>query len=237
MSELLSSFTAGWGAQFLRAASMTVIVSACAFSLGLAIGAVAAWARLHTSLFARIIGSTYTTVSRGVPELLIIYLFFFGGNSALIGFVNGVLGYEGRIELNAFSVAVIALSLIAGGYFTEVLRGAYAAIPKGQLEAATAMGLRRSKILRRIIAPQLFRYALPGCANIWQLLLKDSALVSVTGLVEIMRQSQIASNSTREPFFFYSIACVLFIAITMITSAGFRKAEKRLARGYSERSR
>lgn len=237
MTDISVWLTTGWGAQFLRAAGMTATVSLCAFALGLGIGAMAAWARLSASRPARIFGAAYTTVSRGVPELLIIYLFFFGGNSALNGIVHGVFGYEGRVELDAFSVAVIALSLIAGGYFAEVLRGAFLAIAKGQIEAAEAIGMRRAAILRRIIVPQLFRFALPGCGNIWQLLLKDTALVSVTGLVEIMRQSQIAANATREPFVFYSIACLLFIAITAVSSMGFRMAEKRVARGHAEGSR
>jgi octopine/nopaline transport system permease protein len=130
---------------------------------------------------------------------------------------------------------VIAIGIISGAYQAEVYRGAYLAVEPGQFDAAKALALSRTQILRLVIVPQLLRHAIPGLSNVWQLVLKDSALISVIGLVELMRQAQIAAGSTREPFLFYFAAAGLYFVIAGITGQVFRTAETRAARGIMHR--
>jgi octopine/nopaline transport system permease protein len=165
--------------------------------------------------------------------LLTIYLMYYGGSVALTAVGHG-FGWQGFIGLPTFATGVLALGVISGAYQAEVFRGAYLAIESGQSDAARALGLTRWASLRLVIIPQLLRHALPGIGNVWQLILKDSALISVIGLVELMRQAQIGAGSTREPFVFYIAAAMLYLAIASFTGIAFRHAEKQASRGTQE---
>ena len=233
--EILGFGDTGWGDEMLRAALTTIAVSISAMLLGLVLGTLGAAAKLSGSLPLQALAGTYTTVVRGIPELLVIYLLFFGGNRSIM-FVAGMFGYDGYIELNAFTIGTVAVGIVSGAYSTEVIRGAILAVPKGELEAARAIGMHRSLVLRRILAPQTARFALPGLGNVWQLTLKDTSLISVTGLVEIMRQAHIAAGSTREPFTFYVVAACLYLAITTCSNWGFQRAEAHANRGVRRAS-
>jgi octopine/nopaline transport system permease protein len=233
--ELLSFGDAGWGDEMLRAAAMTVAVSIAALLLGLVLGTLGAAAKLSAIAPLRWLVEGYTTVARGVPELLIIYLLFFGGSGAVM-FVAGLFGYHGYIELNAFTIGAVAIGAISGAYSTEVIRGAVLAVPAGQIEAAKAIGMGRGLMFRRIMFPQVARYALPGLGNVWQITLKDTALISVTGLVEIMRQAHIAAGSTRQPFTFYLVAAALYLLLTTFSNYGFQRAEGWAGRGVRRAS-
>jgi octopine/nopaline transport system permease protein len=228
--ELLSFGDAGWGDEMLRAAAMTVAVSITAMLLGLMLGSLGAAAKLSAIAPLRWLVEGYTTVARGVPELLIIYLLFFGGSGAVM-FVAGLFGYHGYIEVNAFTIGTVAIGAISGAYSTEVIRGAVLAVPHGQIEAAQAIGMGRGLLFRRIMFPQVARHALPGLGNVWQITLKDTALISVTGLVEIMRQAHIAAGSTRQPFTFYLVAAALYLVLTTFSNYGFQRAEGWASRG------
>ncbi len=230
MLELLSFGETGWGDQLLQGAAMTLAVAVSAFLLGLAFGSLGAAAKLGGNLALRGVAEVYTTVVRGVPELLVIYLLFFGG-SGMVTAVAGVFGYTGFVEINAFTVGVVAVGLISGAYSTEVIRGAVQAVPFGQIEAARACGMGRWLILRRILAPLAARHALPGLGNVWQLTLKDTSLISVTALAEIMRVAHMAAGSTREPFVFYTAAAALYLALTTLSTIVFDRAERRAMRG------
>ena len=127
------------------------------------------------------IADVYTTIVRGIPELLVIYLLFFGGSNAIMS-VAKLFGYYGYIELDAFVIGSVAVGAISGAYSTEVMRGAFLAIPRGQIDAAKSVGMNKLVIFTRILIPQVLRYALPGLGNVWQLTLKDTALIMVTGL-------------------------------------------------------
>lgn len=214
----------------LRAALMTIAVSVSSMALGLVFGSVAAAAKLTGIAPARWLAEGYTTVIRGVPELLVLYLFFFGGSAAVM-FLASLFGYHGYIELHAFTIGTFAVGLVSGAYSTEVIRGAVLAVPKGQIEAASAIGMSRPLIFRRIMLPQVARYALPGLGNVWQLTLKDTSLISVTGLVEIMRQAHVAAGSTRQPFTFYVVAAGLYLVLTTFSNVGFQRAERWASRG------
>ena len=233
--EGLAFGDAGWGDEMLRAALMTLAVSLSAMTLGLVFGTLGAAAKLSGFWPLRALAGTYTTVARGVPELLVIYLLFFGGNRSLM-FVAGLFGYDGYIELDAFVIGAFAVGLISGAYSTEVIRGATLSVPKGEFEAAYAIGMSRGLVFRRILAPQVARFALPGLGNVWQLTLKDTSLISVTGLVEIMRQAHVAAGSTREPFTFYLVAACLYLLITTVSNYGFQAAETHANRGIRRAS-
>ncbi len=221
----------GWGWLMLRAAAMTVAVSACGFALGAVFGALAAWGRLSGSRIAAAVASTYTTVIRGIPELLVIYLVFFGG-AAVLGWIWRTFWEgEGFVSLPAFVAGFIAVGICNGAYQAEVFRGAFHTIARGEIEAAAAAGMSRRLIARRIIMPQLLRFALPGLGNCWQLCLKESALISVTGLVELLRQSFIGGRSTRDFFSFLLTGAALYLVITSLSSALFALAERRALRG------
>ncbi|AWK89566.1 ABC transporter permease [Azospirillum thermophilum] len=230
MLDLLSFGPNGWGGQLLAGTAMTMAVALSSFLLGLLFGAGGAAAKLSYSLTLRGVAEVYTTVVRGVPELLVIYLLFFGG-SGMVMAVARVFGYDGYIELNAFSIGVASVGLISGAYSTEVIRGAVQAVPFGQIEAARACGMNRWLILRRVLVPQTLRYALPGLGNVWQLTLKDTALISVTALAEIMRVSHVAAGSTRQPFLFYSTAAALYLLLTTVSTTAFERAERYANRG------
>ena len=229
--ELLAFGKTGWGDELFIATLMTIAVSITAMFIGFLFALIFTPLKLSKNKFLNLIGNSYTTVIRGVPELLVIYLFFFGGSGAVM-FVASMFGYYEYIEINAFITGSFAIGIISGAYSTEVFRGAVQSIHKGQFEASEVLGLRKKIYYYKVIIPQMLRLALPNISNVWQITLKDTSLISVTGLVEIMRQSYIAAGSTRDPLFFYSFAAVLYLFLTFLSMKLFNKLEKRYSRGY-----
>jgi octopine/nopaline transport system permease protein len=229
--ELLTFGDTGWGDELFRATLMTIAVSITAMLIGFSFAAIFTPLKLSKFKTLNLIANIYTTVIRGVPELLVIYLFFFGGSGAIM-FVASLFGYNEYIEINAFLTGSFAIGIISGAYSTEVFRGAIQSIDKGQFEAAKVLGLSKFKQFYKIILPQMLRLAIPNLSNVWQITLKDTSLISVTGLVEIMRQSYIAAGSTRDPLFFYSFAAVLYLLLTYISMKLINKLEARYSRGY-----
>ncbi len=223
---------AGWGDEFLVATLMTLLVSIMSMGLGLFLAIITVWAKLIKNRIASLLANFYTTVIRGVPELLVIYLIFFGGNAVVMKIAK-IFGYNGYIELNAFTIATIAIAIISATYSSEVLRAAYLSISKGQLEAARALGMNKISIFLKVITPQVIRYALPGIGNVWQITLKDTSLISVTGLVEIMRQSRISSNVEHSPLTFLITAAILYLCLTTFSGRFFKFLESNYSKGYS----
>ncbi len=223
---------AGWGDEFLIATIMTLLVSIMSMGLGLCLAILTVWAKLIKNKITGFIANFYTTVIRGVPELLVIYLIFFGGNS-LVMKIAKIFGYNGYIELNAFTIATIAIAIISATYSSEVLRAAYLSISNGQIEAARALGMNKFSIFLKVIGPQVIRHALPGIGNVWQITLKDTSLISVTGLVEIMRQSRISSNVEHSPLTFLITAAVLYLCLTTFSGKVFKYLEFNFSKGYS----
>ena len=229
--ELLAFGDTGWGDELFRATLMTIAVSITAMLIGFSFAAIFTPLKLSKFKFLNLIANIYTTVIRGVPELLVIYLFFFGGSGAIM-FVASMFGYNKYIEINAFVTGSFAIGIISGAYSTEVFRGAIQSIDKGQFEAAKVLGFSKFKQFYKIILPQMLRLAIPNLSNVWQITLKDTSLISVTGLVEIMRQSYIAAGSTRDPLFFYSFAAVLYLLLTFISMKLINKLEVKYSKGY-----
>lgn len=228
--ELLGFGPTGWGGLLVAGALMTLAVTLAALAVGAVFGALVAWAKLSNSRLARFAGDTYTTIFRGIPELLIIYLIYFGGSRA-IGAVAGLFGAP-DFSLPAFAVGAFAVGLISGAYQAEVYRGSFLAVSPGEIEAARAIGMPMLMRFRRIVVPQVLRFALPGLGNVWQLSLKDSALISVTGLAELMRQSQVAAGSTRLYFTFYIAGGVLYLLLTALSDRAFWLAERQVGKSF-----
>jgi len=220
----------GWGLALLTGAAMTLLVSAVGLLIGAAIGSLVAWARLSGHRLAGAIGEAYAALFRGLPELLVVYFVYFGSSTLLTTFA-ALIGYQGFIGVPAFVAGALAVGVISGAYQAEVYRAAYLAIAKGELEAAVSVGMERWLMFRRIIAPQVLRFALPALGNLWQVALKDSSLISVTGLTELMRASQVGAASTHRPFAFYLAGLVLYLIMTLVTTRGFDAAEARATRG------
>lgn len=244
--ELLAWGPTGWLDELTFATGLTLLVALASFVCGNVFGALAAAGKLSRLRIARGVSETYTTVFRGVPDLLILYLFYFGG-SAMLSAVAGLFGHTGFVGMPAFLTAVIAIGLVNGAYQSEVIRGAYLAIPKGELEAARAVGMSPVTMLRRIVLPQVLRFALPGLGNVWQLCLKESALVAVIGITvhlpsidiftlftlpevrfnDLLRQAHVAAGSTRQPFVFYITAAGFYLLLTSFSTYAFARAERR----------
>ena len=221
----------GWGDELLIAMMMTIAVSICSMGLGVFIAIFTAWAKIGFSKILNFVANFYTTVIRGIPELLVIYLIFFGGSAAVMNIAK-VFGYNGYIELNAFTISVIAIGIISATYSSEVLRAAYLSINKGQVEAAKTLGLSKFQIFIKVLVPQVLRHAIPGLGNVWQVTLKDTSLISVTGLVEIMRQTRIASNVEHSPLTFLITAAFLYLFLTTFSGKLFNYAEKQTNKGF-----
>ncbi|MDU8501398.1 ABC transporter permease [Pseudomonas syringae] len=220
----------GFGPALAAGALMTVQLALSALCLGLMLGLLGALAKTSPYKPLQWLGSTYSTLVRGIPELLWVLLIYFGT-------VNGMralgewLGIP-NLALSAFAAGVIALGLCFGAYATEVFRGAILAIPKGHREAGLALGMSRPRILFKLVLPQMWRIALPGLGNLFMILMKDTALVSVIGLEEIMRHAQIAVGFTKEAFTFYMVAAIMYLGLTVLAMIGMYFLEKRASRGF-----
>ncbi|WP_024697668.1 ABC transporter permease [Pseudomonas avellanae] len=220
----------GFGPALAAGALMTVQLALSALCLGLVLGLLGALAKTSPYKPLQWLGGTYSTLVRGIPELLWVLLIYFGT-------VNGMralgewLGIP-NLALSAFAAGVIALGLCFGAYATEVFRGAILAIPKGHREAGLALGMSRSRILFKLVLPQMWRIALPGLGNLFMILMKDTALVSVIGLEEIMRHAQIAVGFTKEAFTFYMVAAIMYLGLTVLAMTGMYFLEKRAGRGF-----
>lgn len=190
----------GFGNQLLLGAAVTVAVALASFALGGLLGLVGALAKLYGPRPVASAAQIYTTVVRGIPDLLIIFIVYFGGTV-------GLSKLAGRyVEVSSFAAGVAALGFIFGAYATEIFRGAVLAVPPGQVEAGRAVGLTNTKVFFLVTLPQAWRYSLPPLGNQLVALLKQTSLVSVVGLEELMRKSAIAAGATREPFTFYLAA-------------------------------
>ncbi len=228
----LSSFgfgTRGWGGQLTAALGMTLAVTLAAMAIGAVLGGLVALAKLSPGRMPRVIGNAYTTLFRGIPELLVIYLVYFGGSSAVTS-LGSLFGMHAFVSLPSFLAGAVAVGVVSGAYQAEVYRGAYRSLPRGQIEAARAIGMPYPMRFRRIIGPQIMRAALPGLGNVWQLTLKDSALISVTGLAELMRTSEVGARSTHQYFGFYIVGGCLYLLLTGLSNGVFGSMEHRVAR-------
>jgi len=228
--ELLALNPPGWGGALLKGAWITLQIAVAAYLVGIALGLAGAAAKLSGSAVLKGTAELYTTVVRAVPELLLIILLFYAGTTALNGLL-AQLGLSGAVRINAFAAAIAVLGVVQGAYQTEVFRGAIIAIPRGQIEAGRAFGMSPGMRLRRIVIPAMLPIALPGLANLWLILVKDTALISVVGFSELLYIGKQAAGSTKQYFLFYSAVGAIYLAMTLGSNALFRLAERRFRRG------
>ena len=218
----------GYLPSLLDGALLTLAVALASLALALVLGLAGAALKLSGSTFWRRAATVYTTVIRGVPDLVLMLLIFFGGQIA----VNALAQWLGMdyVDIDPFVAGVATLGFIFGAYFTETFRGAILAVPHGQIEAGRAFGLTRAQVFARITGPQMLRFAIPSFTNNWLVLVKSTALVSVIGLNDMMQKAQQAAGTTREPFVFYAAAALLYLLITSVSELGFGWLDKRSAR-------
>ncbi|TWB13481.1 amino acid ABC transporter membrane protein 1 (PAAT family) [Rhizobium sp. ERR 1071] len=227
--DLLSPYPPGWGGVLLTGAASTVAISAGAFLIGLLLGTGGALGKLSGIRPLRLLLELYTTAVRAVPELILIVGLYYAGMDGLNRLLIAL--NLPAFELNGFAVAVAVLGFVQGAYMTEVLRGAILAIPVGQIEAAKAFGMGARLRFRRIILPALLPNALPGLANLWMSVTKDSALVAVVGYQELALATRLAGASTKHYFIFFLASALIYLALTLVSNALFDLLERRVRRG------
>jgi His/Glu/Gln/Arg/opine family amino acid ABC transporter permease subunit len=220
-----------WGAGplLLEGLGVTIGVALLALALATALGALTAAARIGGGPVARGVAGVYTTVVRGIPDLVTILIVYFAGQRA-VNWAARAMGFEG-MDLSIFWAGVLAIGFIYGAYMAETFRGAYQSMPRGQIEAAVALGLSPRRMFWRIVAPQTMRLALPGYANVWQVLVKSTAVVSVIGLSDLVGLALRVGRRERDPFTFLLVVLVAYLLITAVSGWAFQRAERRLARG------
>jgi histidine transport system permease protein len=229
----LSDFSLkGFGPLLLQGSWMTVKLSFLCLLVSVGLGLIGASAKLSKSALLRVPAQAYTTLIRGVPDLVLMLLIFYSLQTWLSSFTD-FMEWE-YIEINPFSAGVITLGFIYGAYFTETFRGAILAVPRGQMEAATAYGLTRAQRFRLVVFPQMMRFALPGIGNNWMVILKATALVSIIGLADLVKVAQDAGKSTYQLFFFLILAALIYLVITTVSNYVLRRMENFYAAGTRE---
>ncbi|MBS4036514.1 MAG: ABC transporter permease [Hydrogenophaga sp.] len=220
----------GYFSSILQGALLTVGVSLAALLVAIVLGLIGAAAKLSGRPVAVAVATVYTTLVRGIPELVLMLLIFYGGTIGLNNLLEA-LGSQQTVDINPFAAGVLTIGFIYGAYMTETFRGAILSIPHGQMEAAWAFGMGRLQTFLRITLPQMVRYALPGFTNNWLVLIKATALVSLIGLHEMTYLAKQASSATREPFTFYLFAAGLFLVYTSVSLWALRWLERRFSMG------
>ena len=211
-------------------AGTTLSVAICSLLIAVAFGLLGALMKLSRSRLMRGLATMYTTVVRGVPDLVLMLLIFYGGQLA-VNELAPKLGFKEVIDINPFVAGVATIGFIFGAYLTETFRGAMMAVPPGQREAGIAYGMTPVQVFLRIVFPQMVRFAIPGFTNNWLVLVKSTALVSVIGLSDMMNRAGLAAGTTREPFTFYLTAAALYLIITTVSVLLLRFLEKRYSLG------
>ncbi|MFA5664035.1 ABC transporter permease [Castellaniella sp.] len=209
-------FLDGYGPLLLAGTWVTVQLALLSLAVAVGLGLIGAWAKLSDSAPSRLLATAYTTLIRGVPDLVLMLLIFFSMQIYLNDFTD-LLDIE-PIDIDPFAAGVLTIGFIYGAYFTETFRGAFMAVPRGQLESATAYGMRGSQIFWRILFPQMMRHALPGLGNNWQVLLKSTALVSLIGLTDLVKVAQDAGNVTFRVFLFISLTGLIYLLLTTLSN-------------------
>lgn len=223
----------GFLPSLLEGAAVTLGVALSSLLIAALLGLLGALAKLSRSRIAQSVAGLYTTLIRGVPDLVLMLLVFYGGQIA-INTVAPMLGHEDYIDIDPFVAGSLTIGFIFGAYLTESFRGAFLAVPAGQREAGLAFGMSPARVLWRITLPQMLRHALPGISNNWLVLIKSTAIVSIIGLSDLMTRGQQAAGTTREPFSFYLAVAVIYLVFTSVSELAFSWAQKRLAIGVKE---
>ena len=213
----------------LRGMLLTIEVALLSLLIAVLLGMIGALARLSNSRIAQSVAGMYTTVIRGIPDLVLMTLIFFGGQ-ILVNTIGEKLGWE-YIDVSPFAAGVITIGFIFGAYFAETFRGGILAVSRGEIEAGYAFGMTPLTVFWRITLPAMVRHALPGFGNNWLVLTKATALISVIGLHDMVDNSLVAGRTVRAPFTFLCVAAFLYLLITGVSDIGIRWLDKRYSVG------
>ncbi|ENM3762038.1 ABC transporter permease [Vibrio cholerae] len=237
----------GYEASILKGALLTIEVAVLSLLLAMLLGMLGALAKMAPYRWARAIATLYTTIIRGIPDLVLMMLIFFGGQILLNNglswfneFINQWLtardpNHEWAaylpdyVDISPFVAGVLTIGFIFGAYMAETFRGAILAVDKGELEAAKAYGMSAAMSFRRILLPQMIRHAIPGFGNNWLVLLKTTALVSIIGLEDMVRISSLAAGSTKMPFTFYMAVAIIFLFFTSVSTGLLKLLERKFS--------
>ncbi|CAM5195079.1 Histidine transport system permease protein OS=Castellaniella defragrans OX=75697 GN=HNR28_003181 PE=3 SV=1 [Castellaniella defragrans] len=222
-------FLNGYGPLILAGTWVTIQLALLSLAVAVVLGLLGAWAKLSGSWLPRLVATAYTTLIRGVPDLVLMLLIFFS-MQIYLNDLTDLLGLD-AINIDPFAAGVLTLGFIYGAYFAETFRGAFMAVPHGQLESATAYGMREFQVFRRILFPQMMRHALPGVGNNWQVLLKSTALVSLIGLSDLVKVAQDAGNVTFRVFLFISVTGLIYLALTTVSNVLLMWLDRRYSAG------
>ncbi|MDR5756719.1 histidine ABC transporter permease HisQ [Caballeronia sp. LZ035] len=219
----------GFGPLLWAGAKETLALALLSLTVAVLLGLAGAAAKLSRHAPLRGIATAYTTLIRAVPDLVLMLLLFYGIQIAL-NHLTDALGWD-QLDIDPFTAGVVTLGFIYGAYFAETFRGAFLAVPRGQLEAGSAYGMNGLRVFGRILFPQMMRFALPGIGNNWQVLVKATALVSIIGLADIVKAAQDAGKSTFHMFFFILVAALIYLAITSASNLVLTLLERRYSTG------
>jgi polar amino acid transport system permease protein len=228
-AELLAWSPPGWGATLVAGLGNTVLIALGAYALGLSIGILGAFGKLYGGPITKDLLGVYTTLVRAVPELVLLLLIYFAGKQAINAILVGS-GFE-AIEFSGVAAGIMVLGVVQGAYSTEVLRGAILSVPAGQIEAGRAMGMSPFGIARRITLPLAMSAAIPGLANLWLNVTKDTALLAVIGFIELTKATSLAAATTKAFLTFYLAAGVLYLALSLVSGVIFGRIEKWARKG------
>lgn len=228
--ELLAYGPTGYGDEILGGLLITIVLAVVSFVGALSLGAGLSLLALSQKMLPRVIWRIYRSILMAMPSLLVIFFVYFNA-PLLIGALTGRTP-----DISSLTAGILALTLVYAAYVAEVLRGAVLNVPRGQAEAALSLGVRSWPLWRSIILPQALRLSLPGLGNIWMIMIKDTALVSLVGLTDIVRQASVAANSTQRPFLFYFAALAAFLLLAGLSHIVIRRLEARINGDGIERS-
>lgn len=231
---LLSYGSEGWGDEILRGTFVTVALALVTLPFGLILGFFVAWAKDTGEPSLRRAAEIYTTIFRGLPELLTLFIVYYGVQ-IIFRQILSLFVENPAIEINSFVAGMFALGFVSSSYTSEAFLSAFRAIPKGQYEGGHAVGLSSFQTMRLVVLPQLIRLALPALSNLWLILLKDTAWVSVIGLADILRQAGIAARVTKHAFLFFGIACLLYLVLAILSSFALGWIDRWTQRGEAVR--
>jgi len=230
--NFLNTMMGGYGGQFAAGILLTLEVSVCSYAAGMVFGVLGASAKLSRWRLARVLGGLYTTIVRALPELLLLLIAFY----VLAGEISGLAAAIGLVpadfSFSPFLVAIVSLGFIQGAYITEILRAGVLAIPRGQNDAALALGLSFAVRWRRVLVPQVLRHTLPALGNVWLNATKDSSLISVLGaFADVVKVSSFAGGATKHYMLFYGLAALCFLAISLVSMGLLEAFHVRSRRG------
>lgn len=228
--RLLSFGPDGWGQQLLDGLSLTIRLALATLPFGLLLGLGLAHLINGKRKWMANAATVFATTFRALPELLTLFIIYYGGG-AILQSVSQLLFGAPFGELSGFLAGMVALGIVFASFASETFVAALRSIPRGQHEAAESLGLSRWRTFTSVIGPQLWRLALPGLGNLWFVLLKDTSLVSIISLSDLMRQTNLAVANTKEPLFFYAVVCLIYLAVSMISSTVVGLLETRSNRG------